>query len=49
MIKTKHIFILLSIAVLVLFIADIALGSVRISLSNLLEIIKSGRDGSPLA
>ena len=45
----KQIFTFLSIALILLFIADITLGSVSISLSKLMEIFKSGRDGSPLA
>ncbi|RUA24700.1 MAG: iron ABC transporter permease [Bacteroidetes bacterium] len=45
----KHIFIFLGIAVILLFLADIALGSVNISLSQLWAILKSGRDGSALA
>jgi len=45
----KQIFIYLSVALVLLFIADIALGSVRISFTQLLEIMMSGRDGSPLA
>jgi iron complex transport system permease protein len=45
----KQIFIYLSIALVLLFIADIALGSVRISFAQLGDILTSGRDGSPLA
>jgi len=45
----KQIFIYLSVALVLLFIADIALGSVRISFAQLWEIMMSGRDGSPLA
>ena len=45
----KHIFIYLGIAVIFLFLADIALGSVNISLSELWSILISGSDGSSSA
>ncbi len=45
----KHIFIYLGIVVILLFLADIALGSVNISLSELWSILTSGNDGSSSA
>jgi len=47
--QKKQIFIYLSILAILLFIADVALGSVSISLGKLWAIIQAGRDGSPQA
>ena len=44
--KRRNIFIFLGILVILLFIMDIALGSVNISITKLWSIIVSGRDGS---
>lgn len=47
--RKKQIFIYLSLVAILLFIADVTLGSVNISLAKLWAFIQSGRDGSPLS